>query len=324
MRKIYYSLSGDAPSLDAWLQRPPSATLLEAFADPDPFPAWLSPADLTYFVANFEASGFRGPINRYRNIDLLMIDDIQFIAGKEKTQEEFFHTFNSIYESHKQIVISSDKVPRDIPDLEERLRSRFEWGLIADIQSPDLETKVAILKKKADQNNINLPDDVALFIASSIKSNIRELEGSLIRVGAYSSLSAREITADFAREILKDTLASFDHSITVDEVKKEVAVFFQLKVSDLNSKRRTQNLVFPRQIAMYLCRQLTDASLPVIGKSFGGRDHSTVIHSVNLIEQKKKTQENTRHSDKSVIIGGEDSSYEEGDYPRDHLAGDPC
>lgn len=224
--------------------------------------------------------------NRYRNMDLLMIDDIQFIAGKEKTQEEFFHTFNSIYESHKQIIISSDKVPKDIPDLEERLRSRFEWGLIADIQTPDLETKVAILRKKADQNNILLPDDVALFIAKSIKSNIRELEGSLIRLGAYASLSDHEITVDFTREILKDTLASLDRAVTVDAVKKEVASFFGLKVSELNSKRRTQNIVFPRQVAMYLCRRLTDCSLPVIGKSFGGRDHSTVIHSVNLVERK--------------------------------------
>jgi chromosomal replication initiator protein len=224
--------------------------------------------------------------NRYRNMDLLMIDDIQFIAGKEKTQEEFFHTFNSIYESHKQIIISSDKVPREIPDLEERLRSRFEWGLIADIQRPDLETKVAILRKKADQNNINLPDDVALFIARSIKSNIRELEGSLIRLGAYSSLSDQVISVEFAREILKDTLMNFERSVTIDSVKKETASFFGLKVSELTSKRRTQNIVFPRQIAMYLCRKLTDSSLPVIGKAFGGRDHSTVIHSINLVEKK--------------------------------------
>jgi chromosomal replication initiator protein len=234
--------------------------------------------------------------NRYRNMDLLLIDDIQFIAGKEKTQEEFFHTFNSIYESHKQIVLSSDKVPREIPDLEERLRSRFEWGLIADIQTPDLETKVAILRKKADQNNIPLPDDVALFIARSIKTNIRELEGSLIRLGAYSSLTNREITEDFAREILKDTLTSMDRAVTIDTVKKEVAVFFSLKVSDLNSKRRTQNIVFPRQMAMYLCRKLTDASLPVIGKSFGGRDHSTVIHSVNLIEKKSTNNVEVKNS----------------------------
>lgn len=234
--------------------------------------------------------------NRYRNMDLLMIDDIQFIAGKEKTQEEFFHTFNSIYESHKQIIISSDKVPKDIPDLEERLRSRFEWGLIADIQTPDLETKMAILRKKADQNNIHLPDDVALFIAKSIKSNIRELEGSLIRLGAYASLSDQEITVDFTREILKDTLASLDRTVTVDAVKKEVASFFGLKVSELISKRRTQNIVFPRQVAMYLCRRLTDNSLPVIGKSFGGRDHSTVIHSVNLVEQKLENNVEIKNS----------------------------
>ena len=234
--------------------------------------------------------------NRYRNMDLLMIDDIQFIAGKEKTQEEFFHTFNSIYESHKQIVISSDKVPRDIPDLEERLRSRFEWGLIADIQSPDLETKVAILRKKADQNNIILPDDVALFIARSIKTNIRELEGSLIRLGAYSSLSDREISVEFARDTLKETLTSMDKTVTIDAIKKEVASFFGVKVSDLNSKRRTQNIVFPRQIAMYVCRQLTDTSLPAIGKAFGGRDHSTVIHSINLIEKKMEANVEIKNS----------------------------
>ena len=234
--------------------------------------------------------------NRYRNMDLLMIDDIQFIAGKEKTQEEFFHTFNSIYESHKQIVISSDKVPRDIPDLEERLRSRFEWGLIADIQSPDLETKVAILRKKADQNNISLPDDVALFIARSIKTNIRELEGSLIRLGAYSSLSDREISVEFARETLKETLTNMDKTVTIDAIKKEVASFFGVKVSDLNSKRRTQNIVFPRQVSMYVCRQLTDTSLPAIGKAFGGRDHSTVIHSINLIEKKMEANVEIKNS----------------------------
>jgi chromosomal replication initiator protein len=227
--------------------------------------------------------------NRYRNMDLLLIDDIQFIAGKEKTQEEFFHTFNSIHESHKQIVLTSDKVPRDIPDLEERLRSRFEWGLIADIQSPDLETKVAILRKKAEQNGVALPDEVAHFIASSIKSNIRELEGALTRLVAYASLQAREITIESAREILKDLLNQAEKTITIDEIKREVAAYFGIKVADLASKRRTQNLVYPRQIAMHICRQLTNSSLPVIGKMFGGRDHSTVIHSLKLIEQKMKT-----------------------------------
>jgi chromosomal replication initiator protein len=222
-------------------------------------------------------------------MDLLLIDDIQFIAGKEKTQEEFFHTFNSIYESHKQIVLSSDKVPRDIPDLEERLRSRFEWGLIADIQSPDLETKIAILRKKAEQSAIALPDDVANFVAGSIKSNVRELEGALTRLVAFASLGNREITIDFAREVLKDLLAVAEKTITIDEIKREVAAYFGIKVADLASKRRTQNLVYPRQIAMHICRQLTNSSLPVIGKMFGGRDHSTVIHSLKLIEQKMKT-----------------------------------
>jgi len=227
--------------------------------------------------------------NRYRNMDLLLIDDIQFIAGKEKTQEEFFHTFNSIHESHKQIVLTSDKVPRDIPDLEERLRSRFEWGLVADIQSPDLETKIAILRKKAEQNSIALPDDVALFIANAIKSNIRELEGSLIRLSAYASLGAREITLDFARETLKDLVAGAERTITIDDIKREVAAYFGIKITDLVSKRRSQNLVYPRQIAMYICRQLTNSSLPVIGKMFGGRDHSTVIHSVKLVAEKLKS-----------------------------------
>ena len=227
--------------------------------------------------------------NRYRNMDLLLIDDIQFIAGKEGTQEEFFHTFNSIHESHKQIVLTSDKVPRDIPDLEERLRSRFEWGLITDIQMPDLETKIAILRKKAEQSSIALPDEVAHFVASSIKSNVRELEGALTRLIAFASLGNREITIEFARETLKDVLAASEKTVTIDEIKREVATYFGIKISDLVSKRRTQNLVYPRQLAMHLCRQLTPASLPVIGKMFGGRDHSTVIHSLNIIAEKKKT-----------------------------------
>jgi len=226
--------------------------------------------------------------SRYRYKDLLLIDDIQFIAGKEKTQEEFFHTFNSIHESHKQIVLTSDKVPRDIPDLEERLRSRFEWGLISDIQMPDLETKIAILRKKAEQYSIAIPDEVAHFVASSIKSHIRELEGALTRLVALSSLGNREITIDFAREALKDTLATSEKTITIDEIKREVAAYFSIKVSELVSKRRTQNLVYPRQLAMYLSRQLTTSSLPVIGRMFGGRDHSTVIHSLNIIAEKKK------------------------------------
>jgi chromosomal replication initiator protein len=225
---------------------------------------------------------------RYRNMDLLLIDDIQFIAGKEKTQEEFFHTFNSIHESHRQIVLTSDKVPRDIPDLEERLRSRFEWGLVADIQSPDLETKIAILRKKAEQSAIALPDDVALFIATSIKSNIRELEGALTRLVAYASLQAREITLEFAKETLKDQVAGAERTITIDEIKREVAAYFGIKIADLVSKRRMQNLVHARQIAMYLCRHLTSSSLPGIGKMFGGRDHSTVIHSLAVVDQKRK------------------------------------
>jgi len=239
--------------------------------------------------------------SRYRNMDLLLIDDIQFIAGKEKTQEEFFHTFNSMHEAHKQIVLTSDKVPRDIPDLEERLRSRFEWGLIADIQSPDLETKIAILRKKAEQNAISLPDDVALFLANSIKSNIRELEGSLIRLGAYASLGAKEITVDFARETLKDVLPSGSRTITMDEIKREVAAYFGIKVTDLSSKRRSQNLVYPRQVAMHICRQLTGSSLPAIGKVFGGRDHSTVIHSLHVISEKMKTSVELKNTIETIV-----------------------
>ncbi len=226
--------------------------------------------------------------SKFRNADLLLIDDIQFWAGgkKERTQEEFFHTFNALYESHKQIVVTSDRYPKDIDGIEERLRSRFEWGLVADIQPPDTETKIAIVKKKAEIENIKLPDDVALYLASIDTSNIRELEGYLIRIGAVSSLTCREITISMAQETLKRLVKDkTQRLITIERVQKVVASYFNIKVSDLKSKRRPKNIAVPRQIAMYLSRVCCNASFPEIGSSFGGKDHSTVIHSCKKIEK---------------------------------------
>jgi chromosomal replication initiator protein len=223
--------------------------------------------------------------NKFRKMDLLLIDDIQFMAGKEATQEEFFHTFNALYESHKQIVVTSDKFPKDIPGLEERLRSRFEWGLIADIQPPGIETKVAILKKKSDMHAVNLPDDVALFLAEGANSNIRELEGMLIRLEAFASLTGQEITLSMAREVMKDIIVEKTRDITVEMIQKTVAEHFRIKVSELKSDKRIKTLVVPRQIAIYICRELTKASYPEIGEKFGGKDHSTIIHSVKKIEK---------------------------------------
>ena len=226
--------------------------------------------------------------NRFRNVDVLLIDDIQFISGKTGTQEEFFHTFNALHEAHKQIVITSDKFPREISDLEERLRSRFEWGLIADIQPPDLETKIAILKKKSEIFKIKLPDDVAYFLASSDTRNIRELEGMLIRLGAYSSLQSVSITLDMAKESLKDILGDRRKDITVELIQKAVADQFGLKVADLKSDKRLKNFVQARQIAIWLCRDMTKASYPDIGTRFGGKDHSTVIYSAKKIDKELK------------------------------------
>jgi chromosomal replication initiator protein len=222
---------------------------------------------------------------KFRKADLLLIDDIQFMAGREATQEEFFHTFNALYESHKQIVLTSDKFPKEIPGLEERLRSRFEWGLIADIQPPDIEMKVAILKKKAELNNVDLPDDVALFIGSSSASNIRELEGMLVRLGAYASLTKNKITLTMARDILKDIIVDKSKEVTIEMIQRHVADYFKIKVSDLKSEKRLKALVFPRQLAIYLCREMTKASYPEIGEKFGGKDHSTIIHSVKKIDK---------------------------------------
>jgi chromosomal replication initiator protein len=226
---------------------------------------------------------------RFRNVDLLLIDDIQFLAGKERTQEEFFHTFNALYDAQKQIVITSDVQPREIPTLEDRLRSRFEWGLMADLQPPDLETKMAILAKKAEAEGAELPDDVALFIASSCKSNIRELEGALIRVVAYASLAGQEVTLDLARQTLRDLIAKESPAATTESIQKLVANYYHLKVKQLKSRTNSQQVAFPRQIAMYLCKQLTPSSLQEIGRCFGGKHHSTVIHAVQKIQTMRGT-----------------------------------
>lgn len=224
--------------------------------------------------------------SKYRNIDVLLIDDIQFIGGKERTQEEFFHTFNALYEANKQIIVSSDKPPKEITTLEERLRSRFEWGLIADIQPPDYETRIAILKKKAQLENIDVPNEILEFIADKIASNIRELEGALNRVIAYSSLTEREVNLEVATEALKDILSAAKAKvINCNTIQEGVARYFDLKPEEFRSKKRNREISYPRQIAMFLCRELTDMSLPKIGDSFGGRDHTTVIHACDKISE---------------------------------------
>jgi len=223
--------------------------------------------------------------DRYRNADVLLVDDVQFIAGKTRTQEEFFHTFNDLYSSRKQIVVTSDKFPKEIPDLEERIQSRFEWGLVADIQAPDIETRIAIVKRKAEAENIRLPEDVALYLASVVKSNVRELEGYLIRIGAHASLMNREINLDLAKSFLS-SLSSATREISPDNIAKAVADHFGLKVSELRSDRKHKQIAGPRQIAMYLTRELTRCSFPDIGARFGGRDHTTVMYAVKKIEKK--------------------------------------
>ena len=223
--------------------------------------------------------------NRYRSADVLLVDDIQFLAGKERTQEEFFHTFNTLHEADKQIIISSDRPPKDIPTLEDRLRSRFEWGLIADIQPPDFETRIAILRKKAQQENLTIPDDTITYIADKIHSNIRKLEGALIRVIAYASLTDKEITPEMAADILKDiTPPKKPKQITVKLIQSIVSDFYNVRIEDFKSKKRTRAVAYPRQIAMYITRELTDLSLPQIGDAFGGRDHTTVIHAYDKIK----------------------------------------
>ena len=222
---------------------------------------------------------------KYRTMDLLLMDDIQFISGKERTQEEFFHTFNDLYESRKQIVVSSDRSPKEIPEIEERLRSRFEWGLIADIGPPDFETRVAILKKKAGIERVRLADDVAYLIASRVKSNIRELEGSLTRIIAFCALTGRDMTLDLAQEVLAELWGTEEKVITIDHIQRKVSESFGVKFSDFKAKNRTRAVAFPRQIAMYLARQLTHASLAEIGRAFGGKDHTTVLHAVDKVQK---------------------------------------
>ena len=222
--------------------------------------------------------------NKYRRMDLLLIDDVQFLQGKDATQEEFFHTFNALYDAHKQIVVTSDRPPKEIPTLEERLVSRFEWGLVVDIQPPDLETRIAILQHKAARNSLQLPQDVVLFIAKNVKSNVRELEGSLIRLIAHSSLNGSDITIELAEEVLKNILSHETVRITVERIQQEVAQEYGVTIDGLKSKKRTKTLTVPRQVAMYLCRQHTDLPLVEIGQAFGGRDHTTVIHACDKVE----------------------------------------
>jgi chromosomal replication initiator protein len=224
--------------------------------------------------------------DRYRNADALLLDDIQFLAGKERTQEEFFHTFNALYETQKQIVFTSDAPPKDIPTLEERLRSRFEWGLIADIQPPDLETKVAILRKKGEEKKIDLPHEVALFIAERVRSNIRELEGLLNRVTAFASLTGNPLTVNVAKEALKDLLTKENKPITPQEIMRVVATHYGTTVTNLKSKSNAQTVAFPRQVAMFICKELTDLSYPEIGRAFNNKHHSTVMYSVEKIDDK--------------------------------------
>jgi chromosomal replication initiator protein len=226
--------------------------------------------------------------DKFRNVDVLLIDDIQFLAQKERTQEEFFHTFNALHESMKQIVIASDRPPKELAEIEDRLRNRFEWGLIADIQPPDLETKVAILQKKAESERVILPTDVALFIASNIRSNVRELEGALIRLIAYCSLTAVEVTTQTAQQVLKNFIEAQTKKITIESIQKAVAEQFGLRVTEIKAKNNSRAIVYPRQIAMYLTKHLTDASLPEIGRQFGGKHHTTVMHSIEKIEQHRQ------------------------------------
>jgi chromosomal replication initiator protein len=249
-------------------------------------------------IQHHSTSAFR---QRYRNVDVLVIDDIHFIAGKESTQEEFFHTFNTLYDAHKQIVISSDRPPKEISNLQERLVSRFGWGLTTDIQPPDLETRVAILKKKIEREPVAMPDEVIFFIAQLIKTNIRELEGALIRTIAYSLLEEKPITLDLAKEVLKDLLKEPQKLITVDFIQRCVAEEFGIALHELKTRRRNKQIVLPRQIAMYLSRELTELSLPEIGNSFGGKDHTTVLHSYKKIKEDLKVNEGLKEKVERVV-----------------------
>lgn len=256
--------------------------------------------ELINAIRNNKTPSFR---DKYRNVDLLLIDDIQFLAGKESTQEEFFHTFNSLYEARKQIVISSDRPPKEIPTLEDRLRSRFEWGLITDIQAPDLETRIAILRKKAALEGWILPDDVISYIAEHINSNIRELEGALIRVIAYSSLTNQPITMDLTVNFLKDIIVSQEQKrVDIPLIQQTVAEYFHINPEDLKAKKRTKEIVVPRQLAMYLCRELTDSSLPKIGEEFGGRDHTTVLYACERIREYMANDDKFNRTVKDLIL----------------------
>jgi len=248
------------------------------------------------YITAVRGSGIEAFRAKYRDhCDVLLMDDIQFIAGKDRTMEEFFHTFNSLYESHKQMVFTADRYPHEIPDLEERIRSRFQWGLIADIQPPELETRIAIIEKKAAADNIDLPKDVSLYLATNIKSNVRELEGLLIRVAAAAALLQTPISVEFAKDTLKSFVSQAQHSLTVEAIQKEVALYFNLKPADLKSARRQQLVARPRQIAMYLSRKLVKASYPELGQRFGGKDHTTVMSACRKIEDLVVSDPKTRH-----------------------------
>src|ERR1700727_3795878 len=238
-------------------------------------------------------AGFR---DRFRNMDVLMVDDIQFIATRERTQEEFFHTFNALYDQQKQIVISSDCPPKEISSIEERLRSRFEWGLIADIQPPDLETKIAILQKKGENEHVQIPDDVAEYIARAIKSNIRELEGALIRLMAYASLTGAHIDLITAQQVLKNIIDTQEKKVTIEQIQKRVGEVFGLRAQDLKVRSNSQQIAFPRQVAMFVVKQLTSASLPEIGRQFGGKHHTTLLHSIAKIDEQLRTDKDLNRS----------------------------
>lgn len=259
--------------------------------------------DVIHSIRNDRMADLR---NRYRHIDILLIDDIQFLSGKERTQEEFFYTFNTLYEAKKQIVITSDRATKEIPDIEERLRSRFEMGLIADIQPPDIETRIAILHEKAEAEQIPLTSEVSTFIATHIINNVRELEGALIRLGAFTSLTGQTLNIETARRVLHDTIKEKKTEIRVEDIQEAVAKRFQIKVADLKSKKRTRQLVVPRHIGMYICRTLTDLTFPEIGRYFGGKDHSTVIHACKQIEKDKAEDIQIRTAIQSIIaeMGG--------------------
>lgn len=255
--------------------------------------------DLISSLQHDRMEGFR---NKYRSIDVLLIDDIQFIGGKDRTQEEFFHTFNTLYESSKQIVISSDRFPKDIAGLEERLRSRFEWGLIADIQPPDLETKMAILNSKAEKLHVDLPSDVSYYIASRIKTNVRELEGCLLRLSALSDLTGSPIQLEMAKKSLAEVLHSDNNPPSIERIQKLVAEHFKTNMADLKSRKRNKSIVLPRQIAMYLIRKHTGASLPETGRAFGDKDHSTVLHSYRKIDSLLQKGDNQTTESIRVIL----------------------